>query len=690
MKRIAIALATVLGGGLLWYGAVNVPSSAPEMIATGKPEIGTWGFDLSGMDKTVKPGDDFFRHVNGAWFDKAVIPADRANTGSFLDLRIRSENQVQAIIAELDQKTELSEIERKVRDLYHSYVDAGRLEQLGLEPAQADLQAIAALATYEDVVRAMASIRMRTQSLFNSGIGIDDKAPSKYAVFVSHSGLGLPDRDYYTGTQPNIVTARNAYKTYISTMLDLGGVADTVAKAEAIFALEAKIAALHWPRPDRRDADKMFNPVTLPELARFAPDFPWAAYFAEMGIHAPAGGERTVVIGERSSFPPLASLFAATSVPVWRDYLTFHYLDSHAVYLPKRFDDARFDFRGKILNGQAQLLDRAKRGVQFLDQMIGEAVGQIYVAKHFPPLAKEKAEALVANLMKVYHARVQELPWMGEATRAKAAEKAGNFDVKIGYPDNWRDYTKFEVIAGDLMGNQARGAEFAWQRDVVRLDDPVDRSEWGMSPQTVNAYYNASLNQIVFPAAILQPPFFDAFADDAVNYGGIGAVIGHEISHGFDDQGSKYDANGVLQNWWTATDRSNFDGRTARLVGQYDTYSPIEGVFVNGKLTLGENIADLSGLTVTHAAYRLSLAGKEPPVLDGYDGDQRLFLGYAQVWRAKYREALLQQMVVSDPHSPPHFRVNGAVRNVEAWYQAFGAGPGESLYLAPEERVILW
>jgi putative endopeptidase len=470
----------------------------------------------------------------------------------------------------------------------------------------------------------------------------------------------------------------------------LGDIADADTKAEAIFKLESEIADIHWSRAERRDADKTYNPMSLSELVQFAPDFPWAEDLREQGIANPSSGERQVIVSEKSAFPGLASLFKRTSVDTWRDYLTFHYLSSHAPYLTKRFDDARFEFYGKVLGGQREQLARDKRGVRYVGGMMGENVGRLYVARYFPADAKAKAQELVRNLLSVYRQRIQTADWMSPETRRQALEKVGTFSVKIGYPDKWRDYSAFRVDPEDLLGNQARGARFEWNRRLVRLDQPVDRSEWGMSPQTVNAYYNSSLNEIVFPAAILQPPFFDPNADPAVNYGGIGAVIGHEISHGFDDQGSKYDAEGVLRNWWTEADRKNFDERTNALVDQFNAYSPVPGLFVNGRLTLGENIADLAGLTVAQAAYHLSLNGATPPVLDGFSGDQRLFLGYAQVWRFKAREETLRQRVLSDPHSPPEFRINGIVRNVDAWYDAYKVAPGEKLYLAPGSRVHLW
>jgi len=687
MRRIGFLVAGLALAGYALTGSW-AQGQAP---AAGKPAIGTWGFDLAGMDRSVKPGDDFFRYANGAWFDRATIPSDRPSTGSFLDLEVQSEDRVRGILADLEaHRSTLSPEEKKVADLYQSYVDAGHVEDLGLRPAEKALDAIASVKTHDDVAKIMGTVGLQAQSVFRVGIGADDKNPDAYVATLRQSGLGLPDRDYYLIDEKGTVAARTAYRPYIAEMLKLGGIADADTKADGIFTLETEIAKVHWARADRRDAEKTYNPMTVSELEAFAPGFPWTVYLNQRGIKNPPGAVRKVVISEKTAFPPLAALFAATPVAVWRDYLAFHYLSDHAAYLPKRFDDARFAFFGKVLAGQREELARDKRGVRFLSGLLGEGIGKLYVARYFPAEAKAKAQDLVHNLLDVYRQRIETADWMSPATRAKALEKVASFTVKIAYPDKWRDYSKFEVKAEDLLGNEERGAEFNWNRNLVRLDDPVDRSEWGMTPQTVNAYYNESWNEIVFPAGILQPPFFDPNADDAVNYGGIGAVIGHEISHGFDDQGSKYDAKGVLQNWWTEADRKNFDGRTANLAKQYNAFSPVPNMFVNGQLTLGENIADLAGLTVTEAAYHLSLKGKAPPVLDGFTGEQRLFLGYAQVWRYKSREETARQRVLTDPHSPPEFRIIGTVRNVDAWYDAMGVKPGETYYLAPEARVHLW
>jgi putative endopeptidase len=697
MRRTGLALLTAtLAGVGLWLVSgerdLLTPGSAEAAAPAAKRTVfGTWGVDLAALDRQAKPGDDFFRFVDGSWFDKATIPADRPSTGSFLDLEIQSEDKVRAILADLDsRKGPLEANEKRVHDLYRSYIDTKRVESLGLKPAEKDLGTITGLKTHEDIARVMGSVPMGTQGIFSTRLTIDDKNPNAYAIFLRQSGLGLPDRDYYLSNEKGIVAARSAYGPYIARMFALGGIPDGDKKADAIVKLETEIAKLHWTRAERRDADKVYNPMSVAELEKFAPEFPWRVYLSEEAIKTGEGDSRRVIVEEKSAFPQLAALFASTPVEVWRDYLTFHWLSSHATDLPKALDDARFDFYGKVLAGQSEQLAREKRGVRFIGGLMGEGVGELYVARYFPPEAKAKARELVANLLNVYRQRIETADWMSPETRKKALEKLAHFTVKIAYPDKWRDYSKFEVKPDDLIGNQQRGSMFEWNRRLARLDGAVDRGEWGMSPQTVNAYYDTSLNEIVFPAAILQPPFFDPNADDAVNYGGIGAVIGHEISHGFDDQGSKYDATGALKNWWEADDRKNFDARTAALVKQYNGYSPIEGMFVNGQLTLGENIADLAGLTVAQAAYHLSLKGKEAPVLDGFTGDQRLFLSYAQVWRYKSREATSRQRVLSDPHSPPEFRVNGVVRNLDAWYLAWNVKPGDKLYLAPETRIHLW
>jgi len=526
---------------------------------------------------------------------------------------------------------------------------------------------------------------------FAADITIDEKNPSAYVVRLTQSGLGMPDRDYYLRDDKELAATREAYKSYLADMLAFTGVSDH-ARAAAVYALEARLAEAHWRAEERREADKTYNPMSLGELESFAPQFPWRAYLSAAGVsHAAPGGERRLVIAERSAFPKLAAAFAATPIAVWRDYLTVRYLHAHADYLPRRIDDTDFAFYGTVISGQKQQLPRDIRGIHLLDQQMGEALGKLYCARYFPPEAKAKSRELVANLLRAYEADIGSLSWMTPATRQKALEKIRTFTPKIGYPDQWRDYSALAIAHGELVGDIRNATLFEWQRKLARIDSPVDRSEWGMTPPTNNAYYNPPLNEIVFPAGILQPPFFDPNADDAVNYGSIGATIGHEISHGFDDQGSKYDATGQLRNWWTEQDRKDFDARTARLAKQYDQYQPLPGLHLNGQLTLGENIADLAGLVIARKAYHLALGGNEAPVLNGFTGDQRFYIAYGQSWRELWSEGLTRRIVLSNPHSPSAYRVNGVVRNDDGWYAAFPqVKPGDAYYLAPAQRVGLW
>src|SRR5579864_1206760 len=613
----------------LTFSAVALCASACLAFAAvaGKPAFGTFGVDLPGMDKNVKPGDDFFLYANGAWLNRTEIPADRTSTGSFQNLQILSENRMKELVAELDARdpATLNPEEKQLRDLYDAFTDTKGIEERGLEPIKPDLARIANVTTLDDIAALMGDPNFPADSIVGTSITPDAKNSNVYVVSAVQSGLGMPDRDYYLRDDPALAATRDAYKKYLSNMLALLGETNADARAAAVFALETEIAKAHWPVANKRNADKTYNPMTVKELETFAPGFAWQAFFKAQGIDA----TRKVIARENTAFPPLASTFARTPVEVWRDYLRLHYVHNMAAYLPKAIDDANFEFYGKTLGGQAEQLPRATRAVHLLDATLPHPFGKLYVAKYFPPAAKAKAEQLVANLLKTYDADIRTLSWMTEATRQKALDKLHLFTPHIGYPEKWRDYSAYDVTRGALLQDVENGAVFAWNRRLKRLDEPVDRSEWNMSPPTVNAYYTPVFNAIFFPAAILQPPFFDPNADDAVNYGGIGAVIGHEISHGFDDQGAKYDAHGKLANWWTKADKDKFDTATGHLVAQYDKYSPLSGLVVNGQLTLGENIADLAGLTVAQAAYHLSLKGKEAPVLDGFTGDQRLFMGYA-------------------------------------------------------------
>jgi len=635
----------------------------------------------------------FVLHADGNWLKTAVIAPDRSQTGAFQDLQILSEQRMRAIIDDLEKKPQsaLTPDEKKLRDLYDAFEDTAAIEAKGLAPVQKDLDYLNSLKTPDDVARAMASPRMATESIYNVSINVDDKNPDSYSINLSQAGLGLPDRDYYLSDDKALVDTRKAYKVYVADMLRLAGMDDADARAARILDLETQIARAQWDRADRRDEDKIYNPMPVSALKTLAPEFTWDAFFDEAKIPTTGPkGERQVIVAEKTAFPPLAKIFAATPVSTWRDYLILHYLHAYAGYLPKKFDARNFAFYGTVLAGNPQQLDRPTRGIHLVDNLLGEDLGKLYVARYFTPEAKAKAEQLVSNLLKAYEADIRTLTWMGPATREKALEKIGEFTPKIGYPSHWRDYSAYDVSRDDLIGDVQRGALFEWNRELARINQPVDKTEWGMTPPTINAYYNPAFNEIVFPAAILQPPFFDPKADDAVNYGGIGAVIGHEISHGFDDQGSKYDGKGVFRDWWTKQDRDAFNAKTAALVKQYDGYEPLPGLHVIGKNSLGENIADNAGIAIALKAYHIALNGKQAAVIDGLTGDQRFYLSLGQIWRTKQRDSALRTQTLSDEHSPAEFRVIGPTRNQDEWYSAFGVQPGDKYYLKPEDRVHLW
>jgi putative endopeptidase len=674
----------------LCAGLLSIAFAAPN---SQQPVFGPWGVTLAYMDTSVPPGADFFRYTNGGWLKTAVIPPDRQFAGVNLELDRENEARLKDIVASLAARPDaaLSAEERKLRDFYNAFENTRAIEANGLTPVKADLDRIAALKTSADVAGFMGSPAAQVSGPFDIGIDIDEKNPDAYVILLTQSGLGLPDRDYYLLKDKDSAATREAYRGYVTQMLAFAGVHDA-ARSAAVYALEERIARVHWPAAERREAEKVYNPMSLSALAKFAPQFPWESYFDAAGVsHRSPSGERVVVVREKSAFPKLAAVFAATPVAVWRDYLTVRYLHSHASCLPKRIDDADFAFYGKVIGGQKQQLPRDLRGIHLLDHQMGEALGKLYVARYFTPEAKAKIQQLVANLLKAYEADIRTLTWMSPATQAKALEKIRRFTPKVGYPDKWRDYSALSIAPGALVEDMSNAVVFEWNRELKRIDSPVDRGEWDMTPPTNNAYYNPTLNEIVFPAGILQPPYFDPNADDAVNYGEIGATIGHEISHGFDDQGSKYDASGRLHNWWTAQDRKDFDARTAALAKQYDQYQPLPGLHVNGRLTLGENIADLAGLVIASKAYHIALGGKPAPVLSGLSGDQRFYIAYGQSWREVWTDGLTRRIVLSNPHSPSKYRVDGVVRNDNGWYAAFPQiKPGDTYYLPPAERVQLW
>ncbi len=674
----------------LTAGLVSVAFAASPPT---KPVFGPWGVTLADRETRVGPGSDFFRYTNGGWLKTAVIPPDRQFAGVNLELDKENEARLKSIVAGLAAKPEaaLSAEERKLRDLYNAFENTRAIDAAGLDPVKPDLERIAAFKTYADVAAFMGSPASQVSGPFDINIDIDEKNPDAYVILLSQSGLGMPDRDYYLLKDKDSAATREAYHKYLTAMLAFAGVHDA-ARSAAVYALEERIARVHWPAAERREAEKVYNPLSLSALAKFAPQFPWDSYLAAAGVSRRSPrGERVAVVREKSAFPKLAALFAATPVPVWRDYLTVRYLHSHASYLPTQIDDADFAFYGVVIGGQKQQLPRDLRGIHLLDRQMGEALGKLYVARYFPPQAKAKIQQLVANLLKAYETDIGTLTWMTPATRQKALEKIRRFTPKVGYPDKWRDYSALTIVPGELVRDATNTVVFEWNRELKRIDTPVDRGEWDMTPPTNNAYYNPTLNEIVFPAGILQPPYFDPNADDAVNYGEIGATIGHEISHGFDDQGSKYDATGRLNNWWTAEDRKNFDARTAALAKQYDQYQPLPGLHVNGRLTLGENIADLAGLVIASKAYHIALGGKPAPVLSGFTGDQRFYIAYGQSWREVWTDGLTRRIVLSNPHSPSKYRVNGVVRNDNGWYAAFPQiKSGDTYYLTPAERVQLW
>ena len=651
------------------------------------PRYGTWGFDLNGRDTSVNPGDDFFRYANGAAFDKLVIPSDRTSYGSFALLRELSDNRMKELVTGLAARTDLTpgSDEAKVADAYRSYIDQARIDQLDAQPLQPYLAAIRAADSHDKMAVYMGQTVGRFGgSFFGTGITIDAKQPTRYVVSTGQSGIGLPNRDYYLDAR--YADKKEKYQAYVADMLGMIGWANPVETAAQIVALETKIAGAHWTPVENRNRDKTYNEVTIAKLTQDAPGFDWQAYYDA----AELGGVPRLIVRQDTAMPKIAALYAETPIELLQAWEAFHTADDMAPLLSQRFSDAQWGFRSRDLSGQPEQRTREKRAISFAEGSLGEATGRLYVAQYFPAESKAKMEDLVANLRTALSHRIDNLSWMGDETKAAAQEKLRKFTVKIGYPDKWRDYSGLDIRADDLVGNAERRGLFEWNYDLARLNDPVDKTEWGMTPQTVNAYYNSANNEIVFPAAILQPPFFDPNGDPAVNYGGIGGVIGHEIGHGFDDQGSKSDGDGVLRNWWTPADKANFEALTARLGAQYATYEPITGYTINPGLTMGENIGDASGVAVGLEAYHLSLAGKPAPVLDGTTGDQRFFYGWAQVWQSKYRDEALKQQVATDPHSAAQFRVIGPLRNVDAWYDAFDVEPGTKYYLTPEERVRIW
>ena len=672
----SLALAAGCATGTASSGGGSSSSSAA---------IGAYGLDLTAGDASVQAGNDFFRYCNGRWLDTTEIPSDRTSWGTFAILDDKSERDQRVIIEETAMVGGVpGSLQQKIADTYNAYLNTDAINARGIGVLQEDLATITAINTHEDVMRVVAGADFPTNAPIVAFASLDARNPDRYVVTITHAGLGLPEREYYR--RADSAEQRTAYVAYIERILTLGGQSNGAAKARSIMALETQIAELHWPIADRRQRERVYNLKSRAELRAIAPNFPWDA-----ALDAGDMGQATeVVVRELSAMAPLAQLFLATPVDTWKDYLTFNLISGSSDVLPREIDDANFDFYGKTLNGQPEQRERWKRAVDQVNNAMGEAVGQLYVARHFPPEAKAQMLELVENLRRAYAQRIDQSPWMTAATKVVAQEKLAAFVPRIGYPDIWRDYTGMDVRSGDAYGNAKRANKFNGDWATARLWRPVDRREWNMTPQTVNASYNSVMNVITFPAAILQPPFFDPHADPAVNYGAIGGVIGHEMGHGFDDQGAKSDARGVLRDWWSPQDVAAFQQATNALAAQYDGFEALPGLHVNGRLTLGENVGDNGGLQVALRAYELSLNGRQAPVRDNLTGTQRFFLGWAQAWRSKYRDEALRNLVLTNPHSPPNFRVNGVVRNMAAWYEAFGVAQENALYLPPDQRVTIW
>jgi len=656
-----------------------------ESAAAAKPELGDFGIETADIDPEVDPGDDFYEYVNGKWLKTFPIPEEYASYGSFTVLFERSEDRVKGIIEDAAKtKAAAGSLEQKIGDYYNAFLDTDAIDAKGFDVVAADFAKIDAIETHEDVARALGDTRLAGDTPVGGFVDVDSKNTGYYAFYLTQSGLGMPNRNYYLDEK--FADKRPKYVAYVTEALTLGGVDDAAAKAQAIMDLETKIAEAHWEPAKRRNRDLTYNPKTIDELKAFAPEYPWEVTFEAAGL----GGLDMVVVREDDAIQKLAKIFAETPVDTWKAYLKFHLLNANAAVLPSALDQASFAFFGTELNGTPKQRERWKRGVASVNGAMGEAVGKIYVERYFPAESKAKMQELVGNLRTALAERITELDWMGEDTKTQALGKLDKFTPKIGYPDKWRDYADLNVVAGDAYENAQAASAFQFNYDISHLGKPVDKTEWGMTPQTVNAYYSPNRNEIVFPAAILQAPFFDPNADPAVNYGGIGAVIGHEIGHGFDDQGRKSDGDGMLRDWWTDADAAAFQKLADKLGAQYATYEPVPGFFVNPGLTMGENIGDVGGLAMAYHAYKLSLHGEEAPVIDGFTGDQRFFMAWAQVWKRVAREEALKNQVTVDPHSPAMFRTNGVVRNMDAWYDAFGVTEDDDLYLAPEDRVQIW
>ena len=671
--------------------ALTGPAAA-QQFGTAAPSAPTSGIDRSTADPAVRVQDDAFRAIEGKWLREQPIPADRNSAGGFDrlydDTQLELRGIVEKIATQPVRDPAAAPDAKRIDDLYATFMDEARIEALGAKPIAADLAKIDALKEKASLGAWIAEYdRLGVDTPFAAQVHQDAKDSTRYVVDLGQGGIGLPDRDYFLKKDDaRFADVRAKYLAYMTKMLTLVGEKNAAAQAKAVLALEERIAEAQWSRVENRDPVKTYNVVAIRDLAKLAPHFDWPRYLAAADI---AGKTDSLVVSQPSYLKGFDQLVATVPLSTWKAYFKVHFLTAYAPYLSRTFVDTRFAFVGTVLRGTPENMPRWKRGVRLVEQSVGEGLGRLYVAQFFPPSSKARMDELVKNLLAAYKVSIDGLDWMTPETKKEAQAKLATFAPKIGYPVHWRDYSTLEIARGDLVGDVKRAKTFEYRRNIDKLGKPIDRDEWGMTPQTINAYYNPELNQIVFPAAFLQPPFFDPRADDAVNYGAIGAIIGHEISHGFDDQGSQYDGQGNLRDWWTKEDRDRFALKTKALIAQYSGYS-VAGYNVNGELTLGENIADNSGLAIAYKAYRMSLAGKPAPVIDGLTGDQRFFMGYVQAWQEKMRDESAIAQIKSDPHAPGEFRANGALINQPAFYEAFDVKPGDRMYVPPDKRVVIW
>jgi putative endopeptidase len=677
---------------------ISLALACTPLLAAAEPTAGSSatagilksGVYLQNLDKSVRPQDDFYRHINGGWLAATQIPADRSNYGAFTKLQEGAERDLRDILEEAAQaKAPAGSDTQKVGDYYASFLDEAAVEARGLQPLQDELARIDAIKTKQD----LAGYIGRAQRLFVAQpfayfVAVDEKNSTQYISTITQTGLGMPDRDYYLSDDAKLKSIREKYQPYVRDLLALAATPDAEGAAKKIYAIESRIATAHWTRVQNRDAEKTYNRYDRAALAKLMPAFDWDAFLR--GAQIPSEKVAAVNVTQPSYFEALGKLFAEVPVADWRVYYRYKLLSTYAPDLPAKFVQRQFEFNDRTVSGIEELKPRWKRGVDTIEGAVGDLVGKVYVERHFKPEQKQRIDALVKNLLSAFDGGIDQLEWMTPDTKRKAHEKLAMFTTKIGYPDKWRDWSKLEIRRDDLIGNEVRAAAVQFDRGVNKLGGPIDRTEWLMTPQTVNAYYNPPTNEIVFPAAMLQPPFFDVTVDDALNYGAIGSVIGHEISHGFDDQGRRYDGHGNLNDWWAAADNEEFTRRAKAFGAQYDASSPLPGTHVNSGLTMGENIADLAGVAMAYRAYKISLQGKPAPVIDGYTGDQRFFIGWAQGWARKYRDDELRRRLLTDPHSPSEYRTNIIVSDLPEFYAAFDVKPGDKMYRAPADRVKIW